>query len=243
MQDELKEFEVAPEVVAAEAQIPEKFQGKSVEEVVRSYTELEKLHGRQSREMGDLRKLTDDLIHKSLQSAAPEVKEDPIDIFTEPDRYVAKAIKEDPRLREFEETALKMKKTELLTDLKDRYGNVQEIIADPEFQEWVTASKVRTELFVRADKNFDKDAAVEILDTWKDKKMMSSTKQAREEQEEDLQRGLSSAGSVKGGSGTGEGSAKVYRRADIIRLQITDPKRYEKLIPEIRQAYAEGRVR
>jgi len=35
----------------------------------------------------------------------------------------------------------------------------------------------------------------------------------------------------------------VYRRADIIQLMQKDPERYRALMPEIRQAYAEGRVK
>lgn len=244
--DELKEFEVAPsdDVVNEPVfEIPEKFQGKGMEDVVKSYTELEKLHGRQSREMGELRKLADDLVQRSLQPQAQEVKEDPVDIYTDPDKYVQRAIENNPKLRELEAATQAARKVELLGELKSRFGNVEEVVADPEFQEWVTKSKVRTELFVRADKAFDKDAALELLENWNERKMIGSTKKAKEEQEEQLNRNLGAAGSVKGGSGVSEGSAKVYRRADIIRLQITDPKRYEQLVPEIRKAYAEGRVR
>jgi hypothetical protein len=35
----------------------------------------------------------------------------------------------------------------------------------------------------------------------------------------------------------------MYRRADLINLQITDPRRYEALAEEIQDAYAEGRVK
>ena len=43
--------------------------------------------------------------------------------------------------------------------------------------------------------------------------------------------------------GSGESSKRVYRRADLIRLKMTDPQRYETLSDEIMQAYSEGRVR
>jgi hypothetical protein len=35
----------------------------------------------------------------------------------------------------------------------------------------------------------------------------------------------------------------VYRRADLIRLKMQDPNRYDALSDEIMQAYQEGRVR
>lgn len=244
MSDELKEFEAAPEVAQEhEVTIPEKFQGKSVDDIVKSYTELEKLHGRQSREMGELRKLADDLVMRSLQPATQEVKEDPVDIYTDPDRYIARMVDNNPKLKELEATAKTVQRQELLGELKTRYGDVEQIVSDPEFQDWVSKSKVRTELFVRADKAYDKDAALELMETWTERKMINSTKQAKEDQEMRLNDDLGAASSVKGNSGVSEGGGKVYRRADIIRLQVTDPKRYEKLAPEIRKAYAEGRVK
>ena len=39
------------------------------------------------------------------------------------------------------------------------------------------------------------------------------------------------------------GGKKMYRRADLINLQVTDPRRYESLADEIQSAYAEGRVK
>jgi len=39
------------------------------------------------------------------------------------------------------------------------------------------------------------------------------------------------------------GGKKVYRRSDLINLQVTDPNRYASLADEIQSAYAEGRVK
>ena len=50
-----------------------------------------------------------------------------------------------------------------------------------------------------------------------------------------------STGGAKGSSETP--SKKIYRRADIIELMKTDPRRYQSMEPEIRRAYAEKRVR
>lgn len=40
-----------------------------------------------------------------------------------------------------------------------------------------------------------------------------------------------------------KGGKKLFRRADVIRLMVEDPDRYEALSQELTQAYAEGRVR
>jgi hypothetical protein len=44
-------------------------------------------------------------------------------------------------------------------------------------------------------------------------------------------------------AGTGETSKKVYRRADLIRLRLENPDRYDALSDEIMKAYSEGRVK
>ena len=49
-----------------EPDIPEKYQGKSVEELVQMHQELEKFSGKQSTEVGELRKLVDDHIQTQL---------------------------------------------------------------------------------------------------------------------------------------------------------------------------------
>jgi hypothetical protein len=245
--DDLKEFEIADQV-AAEAtshiEIPEKFQNKSPEDIVKSYVELEKLHGRQSREMGELRKLADDLVQRSLnQPTTPAKVEEEVDFYSDPAKYINNAIQSNPRLAEIEQATQAARRATVMNELTAKYGDVKEIVSDPAFQEWVGASKVRSELFVRADRGLDMDAATELISNWTERKMINSTQKAKEVQEEDLSRKLGDAGSTKGSSGAGDSGGKIYRRADIIRLQITDPRRYEQLIPEIRKAYADGRVK
>ncbi len=46
-----------------------------------------------------------------------------------------------------------------------------------------------------------------------------------------------------GSNSVGNTSSKVYRRADLIRLQLEDPDRYMQLQDEIIAAYSDGRVR
>ena len=59
-------------------------------------------------------------------------------------------------------------------------------------------------------------------------------------QETDRKRQLKSA-STGNANGSGEApSRKIYRRADIIKLMQTDPKRYQALSNEIMAAYAAG---
>ena len=60
------EQEETPE--QTETDIPEKYQGKSTAEIVRMHQEAEKLLGKQSSEVGDLRKVVDDYIQTQLST-------------------------------------------------------------------------------------------------------------------------------------------------------------------------------
>ena len=48
--------------------IPEKYKGKSLDEIVKMHQEAEKLIGRQAQEVGEVRKLADELIKQQLNT-------------------------------------------------------------------------------------------------------------------------------------------------------------------------------
>ena len=226
----------------AEDDLPEKYQGKDIKDIVRMHQEAEKLLGRQSSEVGELRKIVDDFVKSQIEaSTSPQQKDEEIDFFSEPEKAIEAAIAKHPKIREAEEMSMAMKQQAILTKLQSSHPDFSEIIQNEKFAEWVTGSKVRSELYERADKQFDYDAADELLSSWKVRQNI--VQETAKVQEEDRKRQLKAAstGSTKG---SGEApSRKIYRRADIIKLMQTDPERYQALAEEIRTAYAEGRVR
>ena len=62
--------------VVEEDLIPEKYRGKTAEELVRMHQESEKLLGRQSSEVGELRSVVDTYIQTQLASTAPNKEEE-----------------------------------------------------------------------------------------------------------------------------------------------------------------------
>ena len=98
--------EVEVEQPQEETSLPDKYQGKSLEDIVKMHQEAEKLLGRQSSEVGELRKVVDDYISSQTQSA-PQPQhvepEDDIDYFTDPQAAVNRAIENHPKIREAEE--------------------------------------------------------------------------------------------------------------------------------------------
>ncbi|MEL0015521.1 MAG: hypothetical protein VW715_09925 [Rhodospirillales bacterium] len=226
----------------SEPDIPEKYQNKSAQELVQMHQEAEKLLGRQSSEVGELRKVVDNYIQAQLTPAPQqEEKVEEIDFFTDPEKAVAQAIQNHPKIKEAESASQQYKMQTALAALKANHPDMESILQDTKFAEWIEASKVRTKLFVAADKQYDYEAADELFNLWKERQQMIGQAATAEKQSRKQAVKNASTGSA---SGSSESSPKkIYRRADIIKLMKEDPNRYAALQDEIMRAYAEKRVR
>ena len=222
--------------------IPDKYKGKSLKDIVAMHQEAEKLIGRQGSEVGELRKVVDDFIKtqtaKESKVNEPTVSDD--DFFVEPKTAVNRAIDNHPAIKQAQEQTLMMKREQTLSQLKSEFPNVQEIVKSPDFADWIKASKVRTELFARAEVQYDYDSAKELLSTWNEKQ--SITKKVEETSKVDREQQLKAADIGSNNGATETVAKKKYRRSDIIKLMQTDPDRYDAMSNEIMTAYREGRV-
>jgi hypothetical protein len=113
-------------------------------------------------------------------------------------------------------------------------------VQDEKFVDWIKASKVRTELMIRAENQFDLDAADELLSSWKERTQI--TKQISETAAADRKNQLSKA-TIPSKGNSEVSTKKIYRRSDIIDLMQRNPEKYRALSDEILKAYAEGRVK
>ena len=226
-----------------EDDIPNKYKGKSTAEIVRMHQEAEKLLGRQSSEVGELRSVVDNYIQTQLDTNTPATQEpeEDIDFFSDPDKAVERAIKNHPSIKAAEAQTQQYKQQTAQSHLQQRHPDMQEILQDGKFVEWIKGSKIRTQLFAQADTQYDYEAADELFTTWKERQQVVGQTVANEKASRKTAVKNASAGNAKG---SGEAaSRKVYRRSDIIKLMQTDPDRYLSLSEEIMQAYQEGRVR
>ena len=251
--DELKpEAEQAPVEEPVEAEVveqveedlPEKYRGKSASDIARMHQELEKRLGEQSNEVGELRRHFDEYVQSSIAKAnsAPEAPAEEIDFFADPQAAVAKAIENHPSLQQAQAVAAEMAKSQALAKLQQSHPDMQEVLREDGFKEWVGKSEFRKELFKSADANYDFAAADELLTLYKERKGTIAQTAQVEKQAQKQEIKKASTGSARSNP---EGTAvrKTYRRRDIIELMNTDPKRYEALMPEIMKAYSEGRVK
>lgn len=238
------EEEVAPELEEVEQEtqnepeLPDKFQGKSATEIASAYENLEKELGRKGQEIGELRKLTDSILQQQVKPEEPEE----VDFFDDPEAAVRKIINSDPRFKEMQQQSQQQQAAMTAQQLQQTHPDFQDIVQDQGFQEWVQGSKIRQQLYVNAD-SYDFDSANELLTTWKERQLIAKTKEVEVEKESQRKSALKSGKGVSKASGESTSGKKIYRRADLIRLKQTDPRRYDSLADEIMQAYAEGRVK
>ena len=237
------EAPVEPEVEApSEEDLPEKYKGKSASDIARMHQELEKRLGQQSSEVGELRRHFDDYVQSNVaQQSAPEVVEE-VDFFADPNAAMARAIDNHPTLKQAQQVAAEMAKSQALAKLKTSHPDMNDVLKDEGFREWVNGSSIRRGLYEQADTRYDFAAADELITLYKERQgiVKQTAKVERQHQKNEVKR--ASTGTARSNP-EGATSKKIYRRRDIIELMNSDPKRYEALLPEIMKAYEEKRVK
>jgi len=229
------------EIEESKSELPEKYREKSLEEVVRMHQEAEKLIGKQAQEVGEVRKLADELLKQNLGSKQQQVEVEPeVDFFENPQKAVQNTIDKHPDVLAARQAGMEFKRMQIQQKLAQDHPDYTQVVNDSEFQNWVKSSPIRLGLYARADGEFDYDSANELLSTFK---QLRGIKAKESEKASDATRTKSMKAAQVDVGGSGESSKRVYRRADLIRLKMTDPARYETLNDEILAAYAEGRVR
>ena len=234
--------EIVSEVKSSE--IPSKFKGKSPDEIVEAYVNLEKELGRKGQEIGELRKLTDQLLQRELAPPPTprpvETKEEDVDFFDDPKKAVKTMLEQE--LRPVKDKLVQSGRETTVAKLNSTFPEWKETVGSTEFKEWVAKSKVRTALYRAADQAFDYDAASELLSTYNDVSAVQKNKDKAEEVTAKQKEALKAA-KMESSNSTGQSSKKVFKRADLMELRINEPDKYMRLWPEIEKAYREKRVR
>lgn len=189
----------APAKPDAEDDTPEELRGKTQAQLAKMYREAQSLIGRQGQELGELRKKVDTAILTSIEAlrarkepAAPAKPAEPTEIdeseiFAKPKDAIGKLIENHPIIKEIRATLGKsaseaqVARAAAATErFNAAHPDSAEILATPEFRQWVAASPVRKQLLLRANNNFDFDAGDEVFSTWKALKGIGKAKAANE---------------------------------------------------------------
>ena len=229
-------------------EIPAKYAGKSMEEVIEMHQNVEQAFGKQGSEVGEQRKLIQSLLEaqNKAQTTIEEPQEEEVSFedafYTDPAKAVNTAIEKHPDVLKARKQIAQQEQQVKLNVLEKAYPDWETRVADKNFQEWVGASEVRKDIFRKADTDFRPDFAIELFDMYDKLNVVQKTKEVQKKEKAKVDKALRQTVSETR-STQSVGGKKMYRRADLINLQITDPRRYEALAEEIQDAYAEGRVK
>ena len=223
--------------------IPEKFKNKSLEDVIQSYTQLESEYGRRSNEVGDLRKLTDELLGLQLKKDKSVEDRRPIssdDLFEDPDKTINEAVSSNPEIKQLKEQLEWERRERNRLSFEAQHSDWMSVVSSSEFQSWVQQSPTRMRMLREADQNYDYALAAELIDLYKEvhkTNVRQKEVESVEKTKQDLKDSITERGS------TGSHSKKVYSRQALLELRMKNPEKYDAMYEQIAQAYLEGRVK
>jgi len=151
------------------------------------YSELEKLNSRQAQTLGDYRKTIDDFITHPTQEADPASEDtlSPItvdELYDDPNAAVQRAVESHPAIREARELKKSMEEGRRQSELEafaSRHDDYTEIVASPEFQNWVVENPTRKDLFQRGN-SYDFSAADALFSLYKAEQGLTQVNSAHE---------------------------------------------------------------
>ena len=227
---------------ATASDLPEQHSGKSTAELSAMLVEAERFRGKQANEVGELRQSVDKLIQAQLAPAQEQepVVEEEIDFFADPDAAIDRKIENHPDVVRAREATVSSRNSEVRAALLEAHPDMEAIVSDNAFGEWVKASPIRQRLLSAAHNDYDFDSANELFSNWKERADLATKTIAVDKRERS--QSIKAAATGNGGSSQAGAPKKKYRRTDIIRLMSSDPERYASMSDEIFTAYAEGRV-
>jgi hypothetical protein len=229
-QDDIQsEIEEAQVQTAERNDIPDsvrkRFDGKSLDDVLASYANLEAEKSRLGDNLGKVRKQADQLIEMQLAAPTAPHREDTtesVDPLTVDDLYddtegaIARVVEKqtNKRVEALEAQLAKQAQNHAKATLNDKFDAWEEEIRSEEFIQWVGESGFRTRLAQQAD-TYDLDAANDLLSEWYSKKNIEEERaqsETRSRQLDDATLETSSPGGIE--------SEVTYSRTDIMQKRI-----------------------
>ena len=227
----------AAEVEKPESSVPERYQGKTPDDLMKMADELRTTVDRMGNELGELRAYRDQTLEKAAESDKG-AEQEPVDFFENPEEAVRRIVNE--ATADIRKSFNQSSEDAVRERLTAQYPGWEDTVKSNDFQSWVAGSRHRVNLFVQANAA-DWDSATELLDTWGKIQGVEKTAEKAAEKAVDRDRKLRAVKTEKGSAGIDP--RKILRRSDLRSLRQTNPERYNELLPDIKRAYEEGRVR
>jgi hypothetical protein len=234
--------------------LPEKYRGKSIQDIIAMHQNAESELGRKNNEVGVIRKLADELIgvRASERQVNPPPARKPLttdDILTDPETKILEVVREEARsgAEEREQRLARLEASLQVQAFEKKHPGFNDTMRSPDFGQWIqTGSDYRKRLAMRASQG-DFEAADELFGLYKEH--ASATPPGDTGQQESGTAAARQATTVRSGGSTAAGvipssnDKKVWSRTELLDMRINRPDEFDARQPEILAAYAEKRVR
>ena len=152
--------------------VRERFDGKSLDDVMASYAELEVAYSKQGQKTGELRKSFDEYVALQSPTPEPEPEPDPVtvdDFYEDAEEAITRVIDKtaNKRIEELEAKLARNAHDRQLQDFTNEHKDWDKIVQSPEFIEWVQSKDYRVRLAQKAD-GYDFEAAEELFGMYDD---------------------------------------------------------------------------
>lgn len=158
--------------------IPDKYQNKSIDDIIQMHQEAERKASRLSTEVGELRNRENQLLTRVTEQAKPEVKRElltPDSLLTDPNAAISQAISQSDVAHRVDSTAQRLENLERNLSQREftqKYPDFVQDLNDPEFQAWASANPTRLKLLQHANANLDFSVANDLWDMWDEHKQL-----------------------------------------------------------------------
>ena len=233
--------------------VPEKYRGKSLHDIIEMHRNAESELGRKNNEIGVVRKLADELIgvraleQRTRENPPPPTKPLTADRLLEnPEDAILDVVKREATSRtEALENRTRDLESELMVErFEKRHPGFQETMATPEFGAFVQGSNYRRKLASAAAAG-DFDAADDLFGLYEEAKTSAPAAPKAEDGVAAARKATlaKSGGSSASGVVPSNDGKKIFSRTELMEMRIKRPDEFDARQEEILAAYREKRVR
>lgn len=238
--------------------IPDKYVGKTVEDLINMHQNAERKLGQQGQEIGTLRRLTDEVIGLKKPTTQTTEERKPVTVETllnDPEKAIRDAVANSDvgtRLAATEQRNAQLESQLTERDFSARFTTWGSDVNDPAFIAWVNKQPIRQALATQLTAKKDFTAATNLWEMWEEHKELVSGKQTDETKIQQPQGSKKVPVTVKSSPNSSAPAKPVYSRAKVMefkmKVQQGDPAALAKwndptFQTNLNDAYAENRVK
>lgn len=206
---------------STETQIPDKYKGKSVDDLITMHQNAERRLSQQGNELGEVRKLADQLIGvKTKENAQRQEPRKPVTVdalLADPEQVLTQTLATSPIAQKQVDQDQRLNNLEASVQQREfvrSYPDFAKDMQNPDFIDWIKRNPVRQQLGHAAYQS-DYVAAANLWSLWEEQKQLVGTPDKANARKQVV----TNAMTMKGGSSGEATPPKTYSRAKLMELR------------------------